>query len=596
MSSETTTIHGSVLAAAAEHAARTALMYRDGGRHVAITYADLVGAIEIAVKRLAAFGLKKGDVVGILSPNRPQWVVADLAVLALGGIVVPIYQTLHPDQIEYIINDSGMKVLFVGDADLFAGIGSIRSKCVRLEEVVFLDDWGIRFGRTETASTGDPEAARDDRPEMSAADVATIVYTSGTTGEPKGVILTHANIVSNARALIERHGISPDDSILSYLPLAHMLERTCGHYSFLFSGAAIAYAESRATVMRDLASVRPTVLIAVPRILEKAYLAARTKIEHGSRMERQMVLRAVSVLNERANRLYRGENVPSWLRIRSWLYDILIASRFRKIAGGRVRLIVSGGAPLDRQTAKTLRVLGFGVVEGYGLTEASPAISCGRTEDYRLGTVGKPLAGVEVRISDGGEILVRGPNVMKGYLNRPDETAAVLEGDGWLHTGDLGELDEDGNLVVTGRIKELIVTSYGKNISPGPIEERIMRNRYVSQAIVLGDNRKAIVALIVPDRGEIERHAGEHDVTWSSYESLLEHYTVRELLKSEVERANALAASYERVTVFALLRDQFSQENGMLTPTLKIRRERVAETYRDRIEALYEELEGKDAH
>ncbi len=571
-------------------------MYWDGGRHVTITYADLAGAIDVAAKRLAAFGLKKGDAVGIMSSNRPQWVVADLAVLALGGIVVPIYNTLHPDQVKYIINDSGMRMLFVGDAGLFAGIAGIRSECDGLEEVIFLDDWGIRFGRTDAASKSGWARGRDSWPEMEATDVATIVYTSGTTGEPKGVILTHANIVSNARALIERHGISRGDSILSYLPLSHMLERTCGHYSFLFAGAAIAYAESRATIIRDLASVRPTVLIAVPRVLEKAYIAARARIEHGSRIKRCFVLRTIAVLNERANRLYRGESVPAWLRARSWVYDVLIASRFRKIAGGRVRLMVSGGAPLDRQIAKTLRVLGFGVVEGYGLTETSPVVTCGCTEDYRLGTVGKPLTGVEVRITDDGEILVRGPNVMKGYLNKPDETAMVLGGDGWLHTGDLGELDDDGNLVVTGRIKELIVTSYGKNIVPTPVEDRIMRSPYVSQAIILGDNRKAIVALIVPDREEVERYAGEHDVTWSSYESLLEHYAIRKLMSCEVERANEHSASYERVTKFALLSDQFSQENGLLTPTMKIRRKAVAETYRDRIELLYEELEGKDAH
>jgi long-chain acyl-CoA synthetase len=520
----------------------------------------------------------------------------DLAVLALGGIGVPIYSTLHPDQIKYIINDSGMRRLVVGDADLFAGVGSIRSECAGLEEVIFLDDWGIRFGRTEAAPADGPDSARDSWPEVEGADVATIVYTSGTTGEPKGVILTHTNIVSNARALIERHGICHEDSILSYLPLAHMLERACGHYSFLFMGAAIAYAESLATIVRDLASVRPTVLIAVPRVLEKAYVAARAKVEHGSALEQHFVLRAIATLNERANRLYRGERVSTWLRVRSWVYDLLIASRFRRIAGGRVRLMVSGGAPLDRQIAKTLRVLGFGVVEGYGLTETSPVVACGCTEDYRLGTVGKPLTGVEVRIADDGEILVRGPNVMKGYLNKPDETALVLKDDGWLHTGDLGEIDDDGNLVVTGRIKELIVTSYGKNIAPAPVEERITGSPYVSQAIILGDNRKAIVALIVPDREAIERYAGEHDVTWSSYESLLEHYAIRELLDGEVDRANEHSASYERVTKFTLLPEQFSQENGLLTPTMKVRRKIVAEAYKDRIELLYEELEGEHAH
>ncbi len=374
-----------------------------------------------------------------------------------------------------------------------------------------------------------------------------------------------------------------------------MFERTCGHYAFLFAGATIAYAGSRATVVEDVAAIRPTVLITVPRVLEKAYDAARARIDRGPRIQKGLVLRAVVLLNERANRVHRHERVPLWLGVRCRLYDALVASRFRKIAGGRVRLIVSGGAPLDRHLGKILLVLGLGVVEGYGLTEASPVVSCGRVEDHRLNTVGRPLDGVDVMIADDAEILVRGPNVMKGYLNKPDETAAVLDSDGWLHTGDLGELDDVGNLIVTGRRKEIIVTSYGKNVAPTPVEERITDSRYIDQAAIFGDSRKAIVALIVPEREEVERHASEQGIARSSYESLLEHCAVRELLNAEVESANSEAAPYERVAAFGLLPTQFSQENGMLTPTLKLRRSAVAREHADLIESLYEELEGRDA-
>ena len=598
MSSATETIHGSVFRTAAAHPKRTALMYRSGGAYVGVSYADLTGAIELAAERIAAFGIRKGDAVGIFSPNRPQWIVADLAALTLGAIVVPVYNTLPPDRLRYIVNDSGMRMLFVGDPDLFSKVSSIRDETPGLEEVIFLDDWGIRFGSSGARPPTDAASPRRGgaADAVAASDVATIVYTSGTRGVPKGVELTHGNIVSNVNSLIARGQISTDDTTVSYLPLAHMFERTCGHYVFLFAGGTVAYAERRETVVEDVGAVRPTVLIAVPRVLEKAYEVVRAKVEDGPWVRRGMVHRAFSLLNARANRLYRGQRVPVWLHARCRMYDALVASRFRSIAGGRLRLIVSGGAPLDRRTGKVLSVLGFGIVEGYGLTEASPVVSCGDLKDYRLGTVGRPLDGVEVRIAEDGEILVRGPNVMKGYLHEPEETAEVLDGDGWLHTGDLGRIDDAGNLVVTGRNKEIIVTSYGKNVCPTSVEERIARSPYIEQIVVFGDNRKAIVALVVPNREEIERHAAKHDITWTSYETFLEHYAVMELLNGEIERANADAAPFERVVAFSLLPQPFTQENRMLTPTFKTRRQTIGEIHAGLIERLYEELEAKGAH
>lgn len=593
MSSHAETIHGSILAAAASHPERAALAYRRDGRYESVTYAGLARAVALAAERLRAFGLTKGDTVGILSPNRPQWIVADLAVLSLGGIVVPVYPTLPPDRLKYIIRDSGMRMLFVGDADLFPNVSLVRGESTRLEEVIFLDEWGIGLGEsaTDREDAGPPAEAVD----VAASDAATIVYTSGTTGEPKGVILTHGNIVSNVRGLVKRYDITCDDSIVSYLPLAHMFERTCGHYVFLFTGGTVAYAESRATVVRDVGAVRPTVLIAVPRVLEKAYDVVRAAVEGGPWVRRGVVHRAFGLLNDRANLRYHGKRVPLWLRARCRMYDALVASRFRAIAGGRLRLIVSGGASLNRHIGKVLRVLGFGVVEGYGLTEASPVVCCGRIEDHTLGTIGPPLDGVEVRIGGNGEILVRGPNVMAGYLNKPRETAAVLDEEGWLSTGDLGSFDDRGNLVVTGRSKDIIVTSYGKNVSPAPVEERLTGSPYIDQAVIFGDDRKSIVALIVPAREEVERYAAERDIAWRSYDSLLEHYAVRELLSGEVERANACAAPYERVATFGPVAEPFSQENGMLTPTLKLRRKKIAEVCGRRIDALYQELGGNRA-
>jgi len=593
------TIHGSVLEAAAARPDATALMYMSGGAYASVTYRALIDAVELAAERLRAFGLRKGDVVGILSPNRPQWVVADLAVLKLGGIVVPIYHTLPADQLAYIIKDSGMRMLFAGSAGLLEKVEDIRGELPGLEEVIFLDDWGIRFahgeadGRTAASESrteaGDPDAG------VASSDEATICYTSGTTGEPKGVVLTHRNIVSNVRGLIERYEITSDDSTLSYLPLAHMFERTCGHYVFLSSGGTVAYAEGLTTVARDVAITQPTVLIAVPRVLERAYKTAVAKVESGPWVRRGLAHRAFTLLNERANRRFQGRKVPIWLELRCRLYDALVAGKFRTIGGNRLRIIVSGGAPLDRRIGKILRVVGFGLVEGYGMTEASPVVCCGDVADHKLGTVGRPLKGVEVKIAEGGEILVRGPNVMKGYLNKPEETAAVLDADGWLHTGDLGETDELGCLIVTGRSKEIIVTSYGKNIAPATVEEHLLRSRYVEQTVVFGDNRKTIVALIVPHRPAIERFAREQGISTESYETLIEHHAIVELVGDDVKEANEQMASYERVTAFALLAEPFSAENGLLTPTLKLRRRKIAETYTDRIEALYDRLEGRHA-
>jgi long-chain acyl-CoA synthetase len=573
-------------------------MYRRGARYVGASYSDLVRAVESARSDLAARGVGRGDVVGILSPNRPEWIIADLAILSLGAVVVPIYHTLPEDQLGYIVTDSGMKMLLSGDAGLLrTRAESVQRATGCPDEIVSLDDpaFGLAGAGGQPPGAGAP-CGPAPAADVGPSDPATIVYTSGTTGEPKGVVLTHGNIVSNARSLISRYGITENDSALSYLPLAHMFERTCGHYVFLFAGGTIAYAQGLGTVGEDVAAVRPTVLIAVPRVLERAYETAVARIERGPWIGRGVIHRAFALLNECSNRRYRGERAPIWLKLRCRMYDRLIASRFRRVGGGRLRLIVSGGAPLDRRIGKILRVLGFGVVEGYGLTETSPVVSCGSVEGHRLGTVGKPLDGVEVRIADDGEILVRGPNVMKGYLGKPDETARVLGEGGWLHTGDLGKFDEDGNLVVTGRSKEIIVTSYGKNVAPAAVEERIARSPYVSQAVVFGDNMKSLVALIVPAREAIERFAREKGLRWTSYDTLLADSVITGLLGDEIKRANAEAPSYERVAGFELLAEPFSEESGTLTPTLKIRRKKVAETCTELIQGLYDKLEGRRAH
>jgi long-chain acyl-CoA synthetase len=590
------TIYDLFHSAAALHPDKTALMYKDqAGAYRSITYRELLGQVDRTAAALVSSGIARGDRVAIFSRNRPEWAVADLAVLKPGGIVVPIYQTLPPAAIAHILNDSESKLLFVENARLAAIVESIRDQVPSLARVVIFDPGELadrseylpfetmRDGYDETAASGPAEAAGGDDP-------ATIVYTSGTTGEPKGAVLSHANIISNARAAINRFLFTPDDIILSYLPLCHMFERTCGYYTFLFAGARIAYAQDMTTIIDDIQQIRPTILIAVPRIIEKVHEVVRNKVLESSPVRRKLVTAAIRCLNDHANRTYQGLKIPFFLGLRRRFYDRAVASKFRKIAGGRLRLLVSGGAPLDKGIEKTLYVLDFNIVQGYGLTETSPVATCRSVADNRLGTVGKPLEGVEVTIGPNDEILIRGPNVMQGYFNRPEETARAIDEDGWFHTGDQGRFDGDGNLIITGRIKELIITSYGKNVAPVPIEKRLAHSPYVEQAVLVGDDRKYITALIVPRREAVERYAGERNMAVEDYAGLLREPVIRKLFDGEIDTATAGLPGFEQVKDYILLTETFTVDNGLLTPTLKARRKKILERYGREIDAMYETL------
>jgi len=476
------------LDSAARYPHRTALMSREpGGCYAGITYRRLKERVDRLAGALRGLGLSAGDRAAIYSRNRPEWAMADLAVLRLGGVVVPIYQTLPPAAVADIINDSGARLLFVQDAGLWSGLRPAAEGCPSLAQVVLFEDSAASGGRehhifsdllADDRSAGTESLSRG-FPEISPEDPATIVYTSGTTGEPKGAVLTHANIVSNALAAMRRFHFTSEDIILSYLPLCHMFERTCGYYTFLFAGAGIAYAQDLTTIVDDIKLVQPTILIAVPRIIEKVYQAVSQRIHESSALRQRLVTAALGCLQEYRHRADQGLKVPLTLRLRKPLYDRLVAAKFRRIAGGRLRLLVSGGAALDQGIEKTLHVLGFNIIQGYGLTETSPVVTCRSAEDNRLGTVGKPLDGVEVRIGENDEILVRGPNVMQEYFRKPEQTGAAIDREGWFHTGDQGRFDDDGNLIITGRIKELLVTSYGKNVAPAPIERILAESPYV---------------------------------------------------------------------------------------------------------------------
>jgi len=579
---------------------KTALQYKDKtGEYKGITYGELDRLSGRLAGSLRELGVVQGDRVAIISYHGPEWVIADLAVIKLGAIVVPIYHTLTPSAMSYVLADAGCRLAFVENALMLASVDAVREDLPSLEHAVMFEDEGEC--RRETClyiSDMLDAGVQDDGPEIdfplvSPDDIATIVYTSGTTGEPKGVILSHGNITSNALAVAAGFGVNSTDSFLSFLPLCHMLEKTCGYYSMLFSGVTIAYAGDLTTIVDDVRKIRPTILIVVPRVVEKIYEAVEKKVLESSLVRRRMVYGAIQTLNERVNREYMGEKIPALLRLRSFLADRLVAAKFRMIAGGRLRLLVSGGAPLDRALAKTLLVLGFNILEGYGLTEASPVVASALPGNNRLGTVGKPLDGITIKIGDADEILVKGPNVMRGYFNKPEETAKVIDPGGWLHTGDQGRLDEQGNLIITGRIKELIVTSYGKNVAPVPIEAEITKSQYIDQALLYGDNRKYITALVVPEKCAIEAYAQESNLIAAGYEELLKSSKIRDLIAGEIERTTADRARYEKVKDFSLLPDSFTVANKLLTPTLKLRRKRVIEKYGDAIAAMYDGRNGR---
>jgi long-chain acyl-CoA synthetase len=581
---------------ASRYADKPALMFRPkGGEYESVTYGDLNATVIDLAAGLYHLGIRKGDRVAIFAYHGPEWVMADLAAARLGAVVVPLYHTLTSEAARHVLEASGSTLVFVENYRLLSRIDAVRGRLAALETAVVFDPAGIDDGAAvrpfrevlargaeAVRSTGEPPW-----PPVAADDISTIIYTSGTTGDPRGVMLSHANILTTALAAIERFRIDHDDVFLSFLPVSHVFEKTCGFYAMLLAGVTIAYAQDISTITKDIQRIRPTIVIVVPRIIEGTFEAVERKLRRASRIKREILRRGTLVLARYAGLKRRGRPVPLKLHIRRLFYDRLVAARFRKMAGGRIRAIVSGGAPLDRRLGEIMLAMGLNVVEGYGLTEAAPLVSANSPVDNAVGTVGKPFEHLEVRIGQDDEILVRGPNVMMGYYGDPEATALAIDSEGWLHTGDMGRLDPRGNLVITGRLKEIIVTSHGKNIAPFPIECRITASRYIRQCMLCGDNEKSVTALVVPDRQAIEAYSREKGFGAGAYEDLLAAPALRDLIAAEIGRATQHLAAHEKVVRFALLAQPFTVDNGLLTPTLKLRRPRIAEHYRKEIDAMY---------
>lgn len=570
-----------------------AFRHKQNGIYRDISHGEVYARVCALASALRSLRIVKGDRVALLSENRIEWAVADLAILSCGAVNVPIYATLPAHQVEYMLRDSGARAVFVSSRAQLAKVDAIRRRLLELEHVIAFDADATGDGvlsLESVVSDGRALAAETDFRAMvadvSKNDWASIIYTSGTTGEPKGAILSHGNFMANVRQCLEVYRIGPDDTCLSFLPLSHVFERMAGFYTMMTAGVSIVYAESIETVADNLREVSPTVVCSVPRVYEKMYARVLDAVAKGSPPRRALFRWAMGVGREYLAASLAGGAGP-WLSAKRRLARALVFKKFEERVGGRLRFFFSGGAPLALEIAEFFNSAGIRIMEGYGLTETSPVISVNTFENFRLGTVGKPVPGVEVRIAEDGEILARGDNVMLGYYKKPQETAEALAG-GWFHTGDIGHLDVDGFLVITDRKKDLLATAGGKKVAPQPIEGRLKQSPFVAEAILIGDRRPFIVVLLIPNFERLAAWASQAGLSHDDRARLVAAPAVRELYQKVIDGVNADLAQHERVKLFALLPDELTIADGQLTPTLKVRRRIVEKMYRNEIETMYQ--------
>jgi long-chain acyl-CoA synthetase len=574
------------------------LNYKHDGRWVPISSDEMLARAKRIAAGLHAIGVHRGDRVALLSESRVEWTLTDAGCIFAGVIDVPIYPTLAPPQVRYILKDSGASALFVEGRAKFDELKEIIAECPQVKQIVYFDHDRMSAGEglslTEFEELGwqlqerEPELIDQLAHEITPDDLATIIYTSGTTGEPKGVMLTHSNIVTN---LIDSSGhleFGEQDVALSVLPLSHVYERQA-MYMYLHQGIAVYFAESLQTIGPNLREVRPTVLVGVPRIFEKIYARIQERASEAGKFAAMLLAWSVSVGREYADYTLAHRPVPLLLKLKHFLAAKLVFAKWHAAFGGRIRLLLSGGAALSEDLARIYIGAGIPIIQGYGLTETSPVITASHIDNIRVGTVGRAIPNVEIRIAADGEIEVRGPNVMRGYYNKPDETRAVFTEDGWFKTGDVGTLDAEGFLRITDRKKELFKTSGGKYISPQPIEQAIKGSRFVNQVVLVGAERKFPAALIVPVWEQLESYCKLKGIEVKSRREMCEHPRIIDLFQRQIDRLTPNLARYEKIKKVALLENEFSIEGGELTPTLKVKRRVIDQKYRDVIEKLYKE-------
>ncbi|MBU1036607.1 long-chain fatty acid--CoA ligase [Patescibacteria group bacterium] len=551
-----------------------ALGYKISGRYHTLSYKKLLDKVNRCVTGLKKLGVGEGDKVAILSKNRPEWVQLDLALNKIGAISVPIHITLSPKYLKYIIENSKVQYLAIGD--YLSKYYEIKSeinlkKVITFPKIEWLEDF-IYFA--------DLLKEEPDKSESVLTDVCSIIYTSGTTGDPKGVMLTNQNFIQNIEASSKFVPITAKDTFLSFLPLSHVLERTGGYYGALFFGAAIYYAGSYQTIAEDIKRVKPTIIITVPRLFEKFYDKVMDRVRaEKSKFKQKIIYGSFKVSRVYLNARKEKSAFKPFLQLSHFLADKFILSKIRNYLGGHLKFAICGGATLNPSTAKFFESLGIKILEGYGLTETSPIVSVNPVNDYHFNTVGKIIPQVEVKIADDKEILVKGPNIMKGYYDNKKATKQSFTKDGWFKTEDLGYVDEDGYLTIIGRKKEMIVLSTGKNVNPVDLENALQQSKFINQAMVFGDKQKHLSALIVPDFGELEIYAQKNNIDLELSE-LICYQPILDLIKSEIENQLKEFPDNERISKFVLLDKEFSEEREELTPTLKLRRERILENYK----------------
>ena len=579
-------------------ASKELFVYKKNNNWISLNGQDIQITVEDVSFGLRSLGIQKKSNISILSNNSPKWAMCDYGIICSVMTTVTIYPTLISSQIEYILKNSNSKLVFVENQEQLNKIKHCLDSCDDLQYIVVMDDScenetdyiinfvtlldkGKAFSQNYELSFEDMISSIDDR------DVLTIIYTSGTTGVPKGVVLTHKNLLSNVEATLKVADFNQNERFLSFLPLSHVLERMGGHYTAFSIGATIYYAESMETIAENMVESKPTIVVCVPRVFEKIHTKFIEGLKSAPKIRRKLFYWALNVGKKYSSLKLNKENPSFLLKLKYGIADKLIYSKVKARFGGNIKFFVSGGAPLSKELAEFFAAVDMTILEGYGLTETSPVLTVNSPTDLKFGYVGKPLFNVEVKIAEDGEILAKGPNIMTGYYKNEEATAEVFDEEGWFKTGDIGHIDEDGFLKITDRKKSLIVTSAGKNIAPAPIEVKLISSPYIEQVHIIGDKRNFLTALIVPNFDSIINYLKDTNNNLSDPNAIVEHSDVLNLFDKELEESMVDFARFEKVKKFTLISEPFSIEKGEMTPKMSIVRKVVEKNYSEIIDKMY---------
>tara|TARA_Y100001970_G_scaffold59721_1_gene76076 strand:+ start:22262 stop:24067 length:1806 start_codon:yes stop_codon:yes gene_type:complete len=572
--------------------------YKEINKWKGLTGKDILSIVEKISFSLYLNGIRYQDKVAILSNTSYKWALCDYGILSMGGVTTTVYPSLMPAQIEYILNDSSSRLIFVEDQMQLEKVKSIFDSCSKLEKIVVMDNSydgdDIYVQNLNTFLIVDRESPdldgidfKDMIHKSKEEDLATLIYTSGTTGTPKGVMLSNKNLLSNIYGVSRIQKDIGNEDFLSFLPLSHILERMAGHFYPMFCNSRIYYAENMETVGANMAEISPTVVVSVPRFFEKMYNAVLKGVREGSAIKQKLFWWAIKVGKDYVAINNSEYKTPYLLKLKHKLADKLVYGKIKAKIGGKIKFFISGGAPLSSDVAEFFASLNVTILEGYGLTETSPVLTSNTPGTIKFGYVGKPLENVEIKLADDGEILAKGSNIMMGYYNNKEATDEVIDSDGWFHTGDIGELDKEGYLKITDRKKSIIVTSGGKNIAPAPLENALLSSQYIEQSLVVGDKRNFLTCLIVPAFDNVKEYLSSIGKEVTSNEAIVDYPDVIELFNKELEKAMSDFSKFERIKKFALVSRQFMIEKGEMTPKMSIVRKVVEENFKDKIEALY---------